>query len=137
MNLVIQTEQAEDGRWLAEVRPLPGVLAYGATKEQAIHNVQGLALRVLADRIEYDGGVPNVIFFVLASDDSSDHDQDSPAEQFSVGNEVTIVHGTFQGFDGVVIEVDVSRLFTIVEIPVFGSRHPVLLRFGEVAKRDS
>ena len=50
----IELEQELDGRWLAEVVELPGVMAYGATQEQAIAQVQALALRVVADRFEHD-----------------------------------------------------------------------------------
>jgi predicted RNase H-like HicB family nuclease len=53
MKLNIETEQEEDGRWLAEVTDLPGVIVYGPTREQAIMRVQALALRVPADRIEH------------------------------------------------------------------------------------
>ncbi|PSB55488.1 HicB family protein, partial [filamentous cyanobacterium CCP1] len=42
-----------DGRWIAEVLELPGVLVYGITQEEAIANVQALALRVIADKIEH------------------------------------------------------------------------------------
>jgi predicted RNase H-like HicB family nuclease len=49
----IEYEQAEDGRWLAEGLELPGVLAYGQDAEKARAKVQALALRVIADRIEY------------------------------------------------------------------------------------
>lgn len=57
MNLAVETEQEDDGRWLAEVPQIPGVLAYGATREEAISRVEALALRVLADRLEH-GEVP-------------------------------------------------------------------------------
>jgi predicted RNase H-like HicB family nuclease len=50
--LVIESEREEDGRWIAEVTELPGVLAYGATKAEANAKVKALALRVIADRIE-------------------------------------------------------------------------------------
>lgn len=49
----IQLEREIDGRWIAEVVELPGVLAYGATQDQAIAHVQALALRVVADRLEH------------------------------------------------------------------------------------
>ena len=49
IRFTIEYEQEEDGRWLAEVLELPGVLAYGLTPEEAIAKVQALALRVLAD----------------------------------------------------------------------------------------
>jgi predicted RNase H-like HicB family nuclease len=47
--LRIETEQEADGRWIGEVIELPGVLAYGQTREEAITRVQALALRVLAE----------------------------------------------------------------------------------------
>lgn len=53
MNLTIEYEQESDGRWIAEISQLPGVMKYGATKEEAITQVEALALRVLADRIEH------------------------------------------------------------------------------------
>jgi predicted RNase H-like HicB family nuclease len=54
MNLAIEIEQEEDGRWIAEVIDLPGVLVYAQTPEEATTQVQALALRVLADRLELD-----------------------------------------------------------------------------------
>jgi predicted RNase H-like HicB family nuclease len=53
MKFKIESEQEEDGRWLAEVLNLPGVLAYGRTREEAIAKVHALGLRVLADRLEH------------------------------------------------------------------------------------
>jgi predicted RNase H-like HicB family nuclease len=50
----VETELETDGRWLAEVVELPGVLAYGATQDEAVAHVQALALRVVADRLERD-----------------------------------------------------------------------------------
>lgn len=52
MNLVIEYEQEQDGRWLAEVPQLPGVLVYGATADEAMVKAESLALRVLAERLE-------------------------------------------------------------------------------------
>jgi predicted RNase H-like HicB family nuclease len=52
MNLSIEYEQEQDGRWLAEVPELPGVLVYGATAEEAMSKAEVLALRVLAERLE-------------------------------------------------------------------------------------
>lgn len=49
----VQTGQEVDGRWIAEVPDLPGVLTYGATREEAIRRAQALALRVLAERLEH------------------------------------------------------------------------------------
>jgi len=50
----IETERETDGRWLAEVVELPGTVAYGSTKGEAVPRVQALALRVVADRLEHD-----------------------------------------------------------------------------------
>lgn len=58
--LIVEIEQEEDGRWIAEVPALPGALAYGATREQAVARVEALALRVLADRLEHDEPVPEL-----------------------------------------------------------------------------
>ncbi len=52
MNFTIEYEQEEDGRWLAEVLEIPGALAYGQTRQEAVAKVQVLALRVLADWLE-------------------------------------------------------------------------------------
>lgn len=52
MNYKIEIEQEEDGRYLAEIVELPGVLVYGNSQEEAILKVQALALRVLADQLE-------------------------------------------------------------------------------------
>lgn len=54
----IEFEREEDGRWIAEIPALPGVLAYGKTKEEAETRVVALALRVIADRIENGEPVP-------------------------------------------------------------------------------
>jgi predicted RNase H-like HicB family nuclease len=51
--LTIESEQEEDGRWIAEILELPGVLVYGTTQKIAIANVQALALRVIADKLEH------------------------------------------------------------------------------------
>ena len=53
MRFKVEVEKEEDGRWLAEVLELPGVLAYGASQEEARAKVQALALRVVADRLEH------------------------------------------------------------------------------------
>ncbi len=52
MALTVEVEQEDDGRWLAEVPELPGVLAYGQNRVEAVSRAEALALRVLADRIE-------------------------------------------------------------------------------------
>jgi predicted RNase H-like HicB family nuclease len=51
--LSVELEQEEDGRWIAEICELPGVLAYGKTEEDARARAQALALRVVADRLEH------------------------------------------------------------------------------------
>ncbi|HXG65935.1 MAG TPA: type II toxin-antitoxin system HicB family antitoxin [Blastocatellia bacterium] len=53
MNFIVEVEQETDGRWIAEVLELPGVLAYGQTPEEAKAKAQALALRVVADRLEH------------------------------------------------------------------------------------
>ena len=57
----VETEQEEDGRWLAEVVELPGVLAYGQTQEEALSKVQALALRVIAERLEHGEAGPELL----------------------------------------------------------------------------
>ena len=52
----VEIEQEEDGRFLAEVVDLPGVMAYGETADLALAHVQALALRVLADRLDHGEG---------------------------------------------------------------------------------
>lgn len=54
MSFHVDIEEEEDGRFLAEVVALPGVMAYGRTADEALAHVQALALRVLADRLEND-----------------------------------------------------------------------------------
>jgi predicted RNase H-like HicB family nuclease len=58
MNLRIETEIERDGRWIAEVPQLPGVLAYGASEEEASAKAEVLALRVLAERLERGEALP-------------------------------------------------------------------------------
>jgi predicted RNase H-like HicB family nuclease len=53
MNFTVEIEQETDGRWLAEVVEIPGVMKYGATREQAIAQAEALALWVIAERIEH------------------------------------------------------------------------------------
>ncbi|MBX9627340.1 MAG: type II toxin-antitoxin system HicB family antitoxin [Gemmataceae bacterium] len=53
MQLTVEVEPEDDGRWLAEVPELPGVMAYGPTRDAAVGKAQALALRVLADRLEH------------------------------------------------------------------------------------
>ena len=51
--MTIEVDREEDGRWIAEVMELPGVLAYGATSDEAVMKVRVLSLRVLVDRLEH------------------------------------------------------------------------------------
>ena len=53
MILPIEAEQEEDGRWIAEITTLSGVMVYGRAREEAIPRVEALALRVLVDRLEH------------------------------------------------------------------------------------
>ena len=64
----IEIEREDDGRWIAEVPDLPGVMVYGATREEAIAKVQSLALRVIADRLDHGEAIPelNELFAVPA-----------------------------------------------------------------------
>ncbi|MBK6686408.1 MAG: hypothetical protein IPG45_18205 [Deltaproteobacteria bacterium] len=57
-SLAVQVEREEDGRFIAEISSLPGVLAYGATRQAAIAHAKALALRVIAERIEHDEPLP-------------------------------------------------------------------------------
>ena len=61
MNLNLECEREDDGRWLAEVCVLPGVLAYGASANEALARAEALALRVLAERIEHGESAPVAI----------------------------------------------------------------------------
>ena len=66
MHFTIEHEREDDGRWLAEVPKLPGVLAYGATAEEAMAKTQVLALRVLAERLEHNETGPQAISIAVA-----------------------------------------------------------------------
>ena len=67
MKLSIESEREEDGRWLAEVPELPGVLAYGASRDEALARAQVLALRALAERIEHLESSPEPISISIAA----------------------------------------------------------------------
>jgi predicted RNase H-like HicB family nuclease len=63
MNFTVEYEQEEDGRWLAEVKEIPGVLTYGDDPDDAVKaHAQALALRVIADRLENGEAVPVLMF---------------------------------------------------------------------------
>lgn len=59
-------DREEDGRWIAEIETLPGVLAYGTTKLEAQSKVEALALRVIADRIESEKSTAGSVRFAAA-----------------------------------------------------------------------
>jgi len=65
--LRIELEQEDDGRWIAEVPELAGVMTYGATREEAKAKASALALRTLADRIEHGETVPELDEFFVAA----------------------------------------------------------------------
>ena len=65
MKLTIEYEREEDGRWLAEVPELPGVLAYGDTASEAMAKAEALALRVLAERLEHNESGPQPISIAI------------------------------------------------------------------------
>ena len=69
MNVSIELDREDDGRWIAEALELPGVMAYGQTREEAISNTERLAIEVIADRIRH-GELPasslNVSFSILS-----------------------------------------------------------------------
>ena len=64
----IEVEREDDGRWLTEIPELPGVMAYGKTREEAVAKVKALALRVMADRLEHGKAIPELaeVFLVPA-----------------------------------------------------------------------
>ena len=68
MNLTFETEQEDDGRWLAEVPELAGVMAYGATESEAIARAEALALRVLAEQLEQQESGPIDVRIVIAAE---------------------------------------------------------------------
>ena len=67
MNFKIEYEQEADGRWLAELPQIPGVMAYGASREEAMAKAETLALRVLAERIEQSEDKPQPINISFAA----------------------------------------------------------------------
>ena len=67
MTFTIEFEREDDGRWLAEVLELPGVLAYGQTSDEAIAKAQALALRTLADRLEHAESAPEFLNISFAA----------------------------------------------------------------------
>lgn len=60
MSLDIEIDREDDGRWIADVPALPGVMVYGSSRDEATTKVRALALRVIADRIEHGEPVPDL-----------------------------------------------------------------------------
>ncbi len=67
MTYAVEIEREDDGRWLAEVPDLPGVLAYGGTPAEAKAKVQALALRVVAERLEQGETDPDDLTITFAA----------------------------------------------------------------------
>jgi predicted RNase H-like HicB family nuclease len=63
----LETEREDDGRWLAEVPELPGVMAYGQTADEAVRKAEALALRVIADRLDHHEIEPSSVHFALGA----------------------------------------------------------------------
>lgn len=61
MFLIVEIEREDDGRWIAEVVDLLGVMAYGDTRDQAVARAEALALRVIADRLENEEAGPDLV----------------------------------------------------------------------------
>jgi predicted RNase H-like HicB family nuclease len=66
MDYQIEFEREDDGRWIAEIPLLPGVMAYGASKQEAQSKVQAIALRVIADHLERDRTTTDHVQFAAA-----------------------------------------------------------------------
>lgn len=69
MTFTVEIEQEKDGRWIAEIPQIPGTMAYGRTRTEAVSRVEALALRVLAERIEHSEPSPVIekVFSVAAA----------------------------------------------------------------------
>lgn len=66
MNFEIEFEQEDDGRWIAEIPSLPGVMVYGISKNDAESKIEAMALRVIADRIERENTTMTHVQFAVA-----------------------------------------------------------------------
>ena len=58
VKFMVETELETDGRWIAEIPQVPGALAYGATKEEAVNKAYAIALRSIADDVEHSNAAP-------------------------------------------------------------------------------
>lgn len=68
MVFTVDIEQETDGRWIAEIRQIPGAMAYGQTQQEAVARAEALALRVLAERVEHGEATPEIEqFFSVAA----------------------------------------------------------------------
>ncbi len=67
MRFFVETEQEADGRWIAEILEIPGVMKYGNTREEALANAEALALRVIAERIEHGEHIVGPIEITFAA----------------------------------------------------------------------
>ena len=65
MQFHLECEREDDGRWLAEIAAIPGVLAYGASANEAMSKAEVLALRVLAEQLEQGEAKPSSISISL------------------------------------------------------------------------
>ncbi len=68
MNLTLITDREDDGRWIAEVPELPGVLAYGVTQDEAMAKAEALALRVLAEQLEHGEAKAHALSIAVAAE---------------------------------------------------------------------
>ncbi len=66
MQFQIEFEQEDDGRWIAEIPDLPGVMTYGVSKAEAESKVEAMALRVIADRMDRDNSTMSSVQFAIA-----------------------------------------------------------------------
>lgn len=60
VKFTVEIEQETDGRWIAEIPQIPGAMAYGTSREEAVGRAEALALRVLAERIEQGENSPEI-----------------------------------------------------------------------------
>ena len=67
MDFIIEFDQETDGRWIAEIPELPGVMAYGVTRMQAGERAKALALRVLAERMETETVMPGINHIIFSA----------------------------------------------------------------------
>ncbi len=68
MKLTIETDREDDGRWIAEVPEHPGVVAYGATQEEAMAKAEALALRALAEQLDHGEAKPIELSLAIAAE---------------------------------------------------------------------